>query len=70
MHKYIWYMLDDSEARTEKAVSAPHYKESEGVAHDLPRGVECWLCGVFHCLPWYLPASLRLMKRGVNRSLR
>nr|XP_033705236.1 uncharacterized protein LOC117310239 [Tursiops truncatus] len=51
MHKYIWYMLDDSEARKEKAVSAPHYKESEGVAHDLPRGVECWLCGVFHCLP-------------------
>ena len=39
MSKYIWYTLADSEARKQKAVSVPHYKESEGVAHDLPRGV-------------------------------
>ena len=39
MNKYILHLLDDWDARKQRVMSAPHYKESEGVAHDLPQGV-------------------------------
>ena len=39
MNKYILHLLDDWDAREQRAMSAPHYKESEGVARDLPQGV-------------------------------
>lgn len=39
MNKYILHLPDDWDARKQRVMSAPRYKESEGVARDLPQGV-------------------------------
>ena len=61
-------MVDDWKARKQKVLFAAYCWESEGVAGDLPWGMQWWPCVVFNCLLWCLLIFLTRQKNlGINR---